>query len=75
MSERKDFIEMNRECWNRRTDIHVASAGLEITLFEEYDHSPYPLAGMAERSPGEYVLGDRMGQRLPHAYALRARKR
>ena len=52
-----------------------ACAGLEVTLFEEYDHSPYPLAGMVERAPGEHVLGDRRGQRLPHAYALRARKK
>ena len=50
-------------------------AGLEVTLFEEYDCSPYPLAGMVERASGEHVLGDRRGQRLPHAYALRARKR
>ena len=49
-------------------------AELEVLVFEEYDHSPYPLAGMVERAPGEYVLGDRAGQRLPHAYALRARK-
>lgn len=49
-------------------------AGLEVTLFEEYDHSPYPLAGMVERAPSEYVLGDRRGQRLPHAYALRAER-
>ena len=50
-------------------------AGLEVTLFEEHDHSPYPLAGMVERAPGEYVLGERRGQRLPHAYGLRARKK
>ena len=49
-------------------------AGLEVLVFEEYDHSPYPLAGMVERAPGEYVLGDRAGQRLPHCYAIRVRK-
>jgi len=27
-----------------------------------------------ERAPGEFVLEDRIQQRLPHCYALRARK-
>lgn len=53
----------------------IRAAGLEVTLFEEYDHSPYPLAGMVERAPGQFVLADRAAQRLPHAYAIRARKR
>ena len=52
----------------------LRSGGFELTLFEEYDHSPYPLAGMVERAPGEFVLEDRIQQRLPHCYALRARK-
>ena len=52
----------------------MRTAGLEVTLFEEYDHSPYPLAGMVERAPGEFVLADRAQQRLPHCYAIRARK-
>jgi SAM-dependent methyltransferase len=52
----------------------LRSCGFELTLFEEYDHSPYPLAGMVERAPGEFVLEDRIQQRLPHCYALRARK-
>jgi hypothetical protein len=34
MSERKDFIEMNQECWNRRTDIHVASAFYDMEGFK-----------------------------------------
>lgn len=53
----------------------IRAVGLEVTLFEEYDHSPYPLAGMVERAPGQFVLADRTAQRLPHCYAIRAVKR
>ena len=53
----------------------IRAADMEVTLFEEYDHSPYPLAGMVERAPGQFVLEDRTAQRLPHCYAIRARKR
>ena len=70
-------VEITSCFWDHTlSDVLTAArkAGLEVTLFEEYDHSPYPLGGMVERSPGEYVLGDRMGQRLPHVYALVARK-
>lgn len=50
-------------------------AGLEVVDFEEYDHSPYPLAGMVERAKGQFVHGDRANQRLPYCYALHARKK
>lgn len=71
-------IEITSCYWDHTlSDVLTAAreAGLEVTLFEEYDHSPYPLGGMVERSPGQYVLNERMGQRLPHAYAICARKR
>ena len=70
-------VELTSCFWDHTlSDVLAATrkAGLEVLDFEEYDHSPYPLAGMVERAPGEYVLGDRVGQRLPHGYALRARK-
>ena len=70
-------VEITSCYWDHSlSDVLAAmrTTGLEVTLFEEYDHSPYPLAGMVERAPGEFVLADRAQQRLPHCYAIRARK-
>ena len=58
MSEHKDFIEMNRECWNRRTDIHVASAFYDMEGFKSGRSSLYAF----ERA----LLGDVAGQSILH---------
>lgn len=72
-----DDVEITSCYWNHTLSEVLDAAmqvGLELALFKEFDHSPYPLGGMVERAPGEHVLGDRAGQRLPHVYALRMRK-
>ena len=72
-----DDVEITSCYWDHSlSDVLAAlrTVGLEVTLFEEYDHSPYPLAGMVERAPGEFVLADRAQQRLPHCYAIRCAK-
>lgn len=52
----------------------LKKAGLELLSFEEFDHSPWGLAGMVEREKGQFVLASRADQRLPHCYAIKARK-
>jgi len=51
----------------------LKSAGLDMLSFEEFDHSPYPLEGMVERDPGQYIYRSREHQHLPYCYAVKAR--
>lgn len=53
----------------------LKAAGMEVILFEEFDHSPYPLEGMVERGSGEHVFKSREDQRLPYCYAIKATKK
>jgi hypothetical protein len=55
------LVERKTECANSR-----------LILFEEFDHSPYPLEGMVERGSGEHVFKSREDQRLPYCYAIKA---
>ena len=58
MSEGRDFIEINRQCWNRRTDIHVGSAFYDMAGFK---------AGQSSLKPFELaLLGDVAGRSILH---------
>lgn len=63
--------------WNHPlADVITAllEAGMQITLFREYDYSPYPcFQQIVENEPGKYQIKGLEGK-LPMVYVIRARK-
>jgi len=68
-----------KTCWwnHSLTSIFKAleSNGLKLTLFEEYDYSPYLLEGMVEKESGKYVLEKRLKNSTPYVFNLKAIKK
>ena len=67
------------DCWwnHSFTEIFYAleSNGMKLQSFKEFDYSPYLLDGMIERNSGEYVLANRIKQKLPYVFTLKATKK
>ena len=70
---------ITKTCWwnHSLTDIFSAleSNGLKLTLFEEFDYSPFPLEGMIKKEKGKYILKDRKFNTTPYVFNLKALKK
>jgi SAM-dependent methyltransferase len=66
-------------CWwnHSLTEIFIAleTNGLKLLHFEEFDYSPYKLEGMTERSNKKFVLEEKIKNRLPYVFNLKAIKK
>lgn len=73
------IAEKTKTCWwnHSLTEIFIAleSNGLKLLHFEEFDYSPYKLEGMIEKSKEKFVLKDKLNNRLPYTYNLKAIKK
>jgi len=67
---------ITKTCWwnHSLTDIFSAleSNGLKLTLFEEFDYSPFPLEGMIKKEEGKYILKERKKNTTPYVFNLKA---
>ncbi len=70
-------INLRSMTWNHslsETFRSLLEAGLRLTTFREYDHSPYSAFGnMVEASPGRHMVKDKE-RMFPLVYALTAQK-
>jgi len=68
-----------KTCWwnHSLTDIFQAleNNGLKLTLFEEFDYSPFLLDNMIEKEKGKYVLEIRKNLSTPYVFNLKATKK
>ena len=68
-----------KTCWwnHSLTDIFSAleSNGLKLTLFEEFDYSPFKLEGMIKKEEGKYILEKRRNKSTPYVFNLIATKK
>lgn len=68
-----------KTCWwnHSLTDIFHAleNNGLKLTLFEEFDYSPFQLDNMIEKEKDKYVLEIRKNLSTPYVFNLKALKK
>ena len=65
---------ITKTCWwnHSLTNIFTAleSNGLKLSLFEEFDYSPFLLEGMIQKEEGKYVLEKRKEKSTPYINCL-----
>lgn len=75
-ADRKASLKQEFVSWNHSLGEVLGAllgAGLEITYFEEYDHSPYNcFRNTHEEEPGRFRI-KHLNHRIPMVYALKAR--
>ena len=68
-----------KTCWwnHSLTEIFTSleSNNLKLTLFEEYDYSPFCLEDMIQKKEGEYILKSRAKNSTPYVFNLKALKK
>ena len=70
---------VTKTCWwnHSLTDIFMSleANGLKLTLFKEFDYSPFLLEGMVKKETGKYVLEKRAKNSTPYVFVLKAIKK
>ncbi len=71
-------IQMKEYFWQHSiSDIlqSLMDNGMEITMFKEYDYSPYDIFDQCRRRAEQEYIFDHQGMSLPHTFTLKATKK